>query len=107
MRSAGVTPEVNFREHVTRTPLPITNKAVHSGFETLKRCHQKSKTVVSVAQQKRLYVLQKSKKKFKKGYITFNCLTCAASGRDGSGTVYRGVSEVPGLTGVRITDGAG
>ena len=39
--------------------------------------------------------------------MTFSCLTCAAGGRDGSGTVYRGVSEVAGLTGVHVTDGAG
>ena len=30
---AGVTPEVNLREHVTPMPLPSTNKATHSGFE--------------------------------------------------------------------------
>ena len=42
-RSAGVTPEVNLREHVTGTPLQFANKAAHSGFET-QRCHQKSKT---------------------------------------------------------------
>ena len=33
-RSAGVVPEVSLREHVTHTPLPSTNKAAHSGFET-------------------------------------------------------------------------
>ena len=56
---------------------------------------------------KRTYVFQKSKKKFKKGYITISCLTCAASGRDGSSTVHRGVSEVAGLTGVCVTDCTG
>ena len=30
-RSAGVTPEVNLRECLTRTPPPGTNKAAHSG----------------------------------------------------------------------------
>ena len=44
-RSAGVTPEVNLRE----MPLPHMNKAVHSVFEYQRRCHQKSKTGVSVA----------------------------------------------------------
>ena len=53
-RSAGVTPEVNLRELVTRTPLPSVNKAAHSGFETQSRHHKKSKTGVSVAQQKDL-----------------------------------------------------
>ena len=47
-RSAGVTPEVNLREHTSHTPLSSANKAVHSGFET-QRCHQKSKMGVSVA----------------------------------------------------------
>ena len=53
-RSAGVTPEVNLREHVTFLPLPSTNKAAHSGFETQRRHNQKSKTGVSVAPQKGL-----------------------------------------------------
>ena len=50
-RSAGVAPEMNLREHISHTPLPSVNKAVHSGFETQKKCHQKSKTGVSVAPQ--------------------------------------------------------
>ena len=33
-RSAGVTPEVNLREHVTHMIPPSVNKAAHSGFET-------------------------------------------------------------------------
>ena len=51
-RSAGVSPEVNLRECISRTPLPSANKAAHSGFETRRRHHQKSKTGVSVAPQK-------------------------------------------------------
>ena len=39
-RSAGVTPEVNLREHLTCTILPSANKAARSGFETQRRCHQ-------------------------------------------------------------------
>ena len=31
-RSVGVVPEMNFMEHVTCTPLPSANKAVHSGL---------------------------------------------------------------------------
>ena len=50
-RSAGVTPEVNLREHLTHTPLPRVNKAVHSGFETQRRRHQMPKTGVSVLQK--------------------------------------------------------
>ena len=45
----GVTPEVNLREHISHTPLQSSNKAVHSGFETQRRHHQKSETGVSVA----------------------------------------------------------
>ena len=52
-RMAGVLPEGNFRERVTCTPLPRVNKVVHSCFQTQRRCHQKSKTGVSVASQKR------------------------------------------------------
>ena len=37
MKSAGVTPGMNLRECVIHTPLPYTNKAVHSGFETQRR----------------------------------------------------------------------
>ena len=51
-RSAGVTPEVNLREHVTYPP--SVNKAACSGFETQRRPHQKSKTGVSVAPHKEL-----------------------------------------------------
>ena len=48
-RSAGVAPEVNLRECVTHMPPHSLNKAAHSGFETQRRHHQKSKTGVSVA----------------------------------------------------------
>ena len=49
----GVAPEVNFREHVTCMPPQSINKAAHSGFETLKRYHQKSKAGVLEAPQKK------------------------------------------------------
>ena len=52
-RLAGVAQEVNLWEHVT-PPLPNVNKAAHSGFETQRRCHQKSKIGVSVAHKKDL-----------------------------------------------------
>ena len=52
-RLAGVAIEVNLREHPSCMFLPSANKAAHSGFET-QRCHQKSKTGVSVALQKGL-----------------------------------------------------
>ena len=35
-------------------PPPSVNKDAHSGFETQRRCHQESKTGVSVAPQKGL-----------------------------------------------------
>ena len=53
-RSAGVAPEMNLREHITCMPLPNANGAAHSGFETQRRHHQKSKTGVSMAPQKGL-----------------------------------------------------
>ena len=58
--SAGVAPEVNLRECVTGMPLPSSDKAANSGFETQRRRHHKSKTGVSVAPQKGLM----SSKKF-------------------------------------------
>ena len=48
-RLAGVTSKVNLRDHATHMPPPNANKAAHSGFETQRRHHQKSKTGVSVA----------------------------------------------------------
>ena len=51
-KKSGVVPEVNLTERVTHMPPPSVNKAVHSGFETQMRCHQKSKTGVSLAPQK-------------------------------------------------------
>ena len=66
-RLVGVTPEVNLDEHVTHTPPPSVNKAAYSGFEAQRRCHQKSKTGVSVAPQKDLcspkFFLEKTLKK--------------------------------------------
>ena len=41
--------EVNLRECTSHMSLPSANKAAHSGFETQRRRHQKSETVVSVA----------------------------------------------------------
>ena len=55
-RLAGVAPGESL-EHVTYMPLPSTNKAASSGFETQRRCLQKSKTGISVASE-RTYVFQ-------------------------------------------------
>ena len=46
----------------TYIPLPSANKAAHSGFETQRRCHQKSKIGVSEA-HKRTCALQSFYKK--------------------------------------------
>ena len=62
-RSAGVAPEVNLRGHISHIPLPSVNKTAHSGFETQRRCHQKSTTGVSVASQKGLMSSKKFIKK--------------------------------------------
>ena len=51
----GVAPEVNLREHISHTPPQSLNKAAHSGFETQRRRHQKSKTGVSMAPQMKMY----------------------------------------------------
>ena len=48
-RKVGATQEVNLREHKAHTPPPSVSKAAHSGFETQRRHHQKSKGGVSVA----------------------------------------------------------
>ena len=47
-RFVGVTLEVNLWKCVTHMSPPSMNKAAHSGFETHRRHHQKSKTGVSV-----------------------------------------------------------
>ena len=53
-RLAVVALDVNFREYVICMPPPSLNKAAHSGFETQRRHHQKSKIGLSVAPQKGL-----------------------------------------------------
>ena len=56
-RLVGVTPKVvekKDRECVAHMPLPSTNKAAHSGFETQRRHRQKSKKRVSVPHKKDL-----------------------------------------------------
>ena len=63
-RSAGVETEVNLREYVKHIPLLSAYKVPHSGFETQWRCHQKSKTGVSVAPQKGLVSSKIFLKKF-------------------------------------------
>ena len=42
-RLAGVTPEVNLKDHVTCMPLASVSKAAQSGFETQRRHHQSPK----------------------------------------------------------------
>ena len=54
---AGVTPEVNLRNPLCAGE--EAHKGIHPGFETLGRCHQKSKTGVSVAPQKGLVCYKK------------------------------------------------
>ena len=57
-RSAGVAPEVNLTESVTHTPPPSTNKAVHYGFETHRRCQQEVQNKGISGPTKRAYVFQ-------------------------------------------------
>ena len=69
---AGVTPEVNLKECVTCMPLPSMNKAAHSGFETQRRHHQKSKNRGTSGPTKRTYILKICKKKKRKNiYVRF------------------------------------
>ena len=55
-RLAGVTSEVNLREHVICTPLLSANKGAQSCFETQRRRHQKSRVISGPT--KRTSVLQ-------------------------------------------------
>ena len=50
--SAGVVLKRNTRECTSRMPPPSVNKTAHFGFETKRRCYQRSKTELSVALQK-------------------------------------------------------
>ena len=52
-RSAGVAPEVNLRNPL-HAGEEARKPAIHPGFETQGRRHQKSKTGVSVSPQKEL-----------------------------------------------------
>ena len=79
MRSAGVTPEVNLREHVVNKSPPTANKAAHSGFETQKVCHQKSKAGVSVAPQKGHVLQEFCKPRTVAHSLTYRMVTCAHS----------------------------
>ena len=58
----GVALEGNLGECISHTPLPSANKATHSGFETQRRRHQKSKTGVSMTPQKGLMSSKNLKK---------------------------------------------
>ena len=68
--SKGVTPEVNLRECISCIPLPSMNETAHSGFETQRRCHQKSETGVSVAPKIDMCPTKIFKKKKKSVSIT-------------------------------------
>ena len=65
-RLAGVAPEVNLKERVTRMPPPSSNNATHTGFEAQRRRHQKSETGVSVAPEMDMCPTKKLKKEKRK-----------------------------------------
>ena len=73
-RSAGVTRGESQGMCVTHSPLPSANKVAHSDFKPQGRYHQKSKTGVSVAPQKRTGVLRKI---FKQECIPVGCVPAA------------------------------
>ena len=58
-RSVGVAPQVILKNSLY-TGAVARKPVIHSGFEIQRRRHQKSKTGVSVAPQKRTHVLQKN-----------------------------------------------
>ena len=86
-RSAGVTSEKNVRKCIIYKPLSSPNKATHSGFEIQRKCHQKSKTGVSVAPQKDLcppkIVLKKEK----------SCFQFKSDGKNKPVTITRPVTD--------------
>ena len=57
-RSTGVIPEVNLREHVTYIPLPSTNKAAQSSFETQRIHHHEAQKSGISGPTERAYILQ-------------------------------------------------
>ena len=71
-KSAGVTPEVNLK-NLLHAGEEARKQGIHPGFENQGRCHQKSKTGVSVAPQKGLV---SSKKIFFKKLSDIRELTC-------------------------------
>ena len=66
-RSAGVAPEMNLWELISCMPPPCVNKAADSGFETQRRCHQKSKTGVSCGPRRGHVSTKNFKRKFTVG----------------------------------------
>ena len=77
--SADVAPMVNLRIPL-RTDDEAHKQGIHPGFETQGRCHQKSKTGVLVALQKRIdvlknFFLKKSLAKLTKSKRVQACLT--------------------------------
>ena len=63
LTSLFLTTSTENRDCVTHMPPPSPNKASHSGFETQRTRHQKSKTRESVAQQNGLMSFNLFKKK--------------------------------------------
>ena len=78
-RSVGVTPEVNLRECVTPMPPPSVNKVAHSGFETQRRRHQKSKTGCQWPHNNNLCSLKLKKNYFRRKSSVFRPMTMAAT----------------------------
>ena len=66
MENNIVAPEVNFREYISSVI-----KSAHSGCETQRRRHQKSKTGVSVAPEKGLVSSKFLKKNCKPQWVTY------------------------------------
>ena len=86
--SAGVAPEVNLKKCVAWMPLPRVNKPAHSGFETQRRHHQKSKCVntLSIKRQRQigslgpLYHCDAPRDPWKLGGVDFGASQCIPMG---------------------------
>ena len=86
--------------NIYHTHLHSLNKAVHSGFETQRRCHQKSKTGVSVAPQMKMcptnFFLKKSMNVhfYSWKYLLFCVLTLVAMSSSFSASLYQQILDI-------------
>ena len=92
----------NLRECVTVTHahLPSMNKTAHFGFKT-QRCHQKSKSGVSVAPQKGLISSKNNFLKYLYDFLSFFVVIFVATKETGD---VEGVADILGVSAVIVQD---